>query len=488
MYINQKYMGSLDWIMLEIKLPREINKSPLATEVSIAAFLQSAGASTKYARNFEGKVPHFGSLEIASIEGTIHFYIRIQRRFRTLFETNFYAQYPGIEIFEADDYTKKIRFHHLSKDVKLWGMNYRTKAEWTPTNPETGEPYKHEGKTVEMKADFLPIKTYVDFGLDKDPKEEYKTDPIAPLLEMMSSIGKGEHMWYQILIQDESVYDGKKMPKLYVNKATHEHVKLKDMADARKKQIRTASWNIKDKKVVDEFGVPKIIDSYNDKLEAEVKEVTDKNGNVTKVPVKKIATHKETKAVSKKEMDLTGEEKEEIEIINKKFSKPLAATIIRIVYVANSVNFKTAQIANTLSYTKHFSAKNILAPGKEISDPYDYPWQKLGGRREFWRAEELFEAYVEREGFFPHVKGRDSLDEWEDVFFWTSSMKQRKIFRMVYEAIFHPFDHPTTEDIVCTLNLEEIATLWHLPGTVSQAPGLPRIDSNKGIAPSNLPL
>ncbi len=29
------------------------------------------------------------------------------------------------------------------------------------------------------KGDGYPIKTYVDYGLDKDPKEEYKVDPLG---------------------------------------------------------------------------------------------------------------------------------------------------------------------------------------------------------------------------------------------------------------------------------------------------------------------
>lgn len=202
MYINQKYMASLDWVMLEIKLPREISKSPLATETAITGFLQGSGIGTVYARNFEGKVAHYGSLEIASIEGVIHFYIRVQRKFRPLMESNFYAQYPDIEIVEADDYTKVLRYHHLTNDVSIWGLNWRTSKTWKPKNPATGEYYGTKDEPLEMKADFYPIKTYVDYGLDKDPKEEYKTDPITQLLELMGSIGKGEHMWYQILVQD----------------------------------------------------------------------------------------------------------------------------------------------------------------------------------------------------------------------------------------------------------------------------------------------
>lgn len=32
LYAQQKHQANIDWIMLEIKLPREISKSPLAME------------------------------------------------------------------------------------------------------------------------------------------------------------------------------------------------------------------------------------------------------------------------------------------------------------------------------------------------------------------------------------------------------------------------------------------------------------------------
>ena len=490
MYINQKYFNSIDWLMLEIKLPREIFKSPLATEIAVSTFLQSSGASTAYARNYEGKLPFFGSLEIASIEGVIHFYIRVQSRFRTLMESNFYAQYPGIEIVEAEDYTKLIHFHHLDKSVKLVGMNYRVNAKWKPTDEQTGKPYKDsekKGDDYEMKADFLPLKTYVDYELDKNPKEEFKVDPLTPLLEAMGACGKGEHMWYQLILQDESVYNDKKMPKFYVNQGSHKHMNLKEMADARKKQIRTAGWNIKDEVVADAFGVPTKIEEYNDKYEQQFDVQTDKDGKEIKIPRKILARHRETKAVGKKEIELTAEEKDEIDLINKKMSKPLAVCVARAIYVAKAENFKGGQFSSLLNFTKGFAGANKLGAVK-ITDPYDYPWERhKDERRVWWRSEETFESYVEREGFYPHIPERKSFDEWEDRFFWTFSMKQRKLFRMIFEAVFHPFSHPEASEAFI-LNLEEVATLWHLPGAVAGTPTLPRIDSNKGVAPTNLPI
>ncbi len=479
MYVQQKAMAKIKWLMLEIKLPREITKSPLATEVALASLLQGGGVANSYSRIFRGNLPVYSSLEIASLEGVIHFYIRIQERFRPLVEANFYAQYPGIEIVEADDYTQSIRYHHLAKSVSLWGATFYTSKKWKPVDLKTGKEYEKDGKPYEMKADFLPIKTYVDYGLDKDPKEEYKTDPITTLLEVMGGIGKGEYFWYQILVQDEGVYNGKKMPKFYVNEVAHEHVSLRDMADKFKKQKRTSHY-IKHGDVA--------LTDYGYEQTRKVQDGVDENGKPKTKDVLLTYNLKDkdiAKAVGKKEIELTFEEKEELEAVNKKFSKPLALCVLRLLYVSKKENFKPAQIQNVLSFPKPFNGINSFA--FTTTEPYDYPWQNVGGKRVAWRSEEMFEEYVEREGFYPHVTKRKSLDSWEDVVFWASSMKQRKIFRMLYEAIFHPFDHPHADDAF-TLNLEELATLWHLPGAVAGTPTLPRIDSTKGVAPVNLPM
>jgi hypothetical protein len=52
-----------------------------------------------------------------------------------------------------------------------------------------------------IKADPYPIKTYIDYGLDQDQKEEYKIDPITSVIEYMGSLKKGENAWIQVLIQ-----------------------------------------------------------------------------------------------------------------------------------------------------------------------------------------------------------------------------------------------------------------------------------------------
>lgn len=476
MYINQKWLNKYqkDCILLEIKLPRDIFKSPLAMEVALSALLQNSGVGTWYDRNVKGQMLNFFSLEIASLEGVIHFYIRTHKKFRSLIEANLYAQYPGIEIIEADDYTSRIRYHHLSKDVDMWGNMYPLSKTWTPRD-KNGNTYKKDGGDYTMKADYLPLKTYVDYGLDKDPKEEFKTDPITPLLEFFGSLSKDEYGWFQILVQDDSKHNGKVLPKTYLNEESHEHMSLADMANARKKQIRTAAVLKKGDPVYDDYGNPK------------TKDIKDADGKIIgSEPI--TYNFDKPKEVSKGEVSLTQEEKDEIEQINRKLSKPIVRTIIRLIYIAKKDVVKGQYIPTTLAIMRHFNNSGNT-PGNAFSlstvDNYDFPWQNTFGKRVPWRKEEMFEAFVEREGFFPHAGPRDSLDKWEDIFFWEHGGKARKRFRMLYESIFHPFDHPHAE--VSCLNLEELATLWHFPGAVAGTPTLPRIDSAKGVAPVNLP-
>jgi hypothetical protein len=474
MHVNQKFLNKFghDCILLEIKLPREIFKSPYAMEVALSFLAQGGGVGTWYNRNIEGNLVGYFSLEIASLEGIVHFYVRTHKKFQGLVESNLYAQYPGIEITVADDYTSLIKYDHRSTDVDLWGAEYPLSKKWTPKNAQ-GKPYKKDGEDYKMPADFLPIKTYVDYELDKDPKEEFKTDPLVPLLEFLGSLGKGEYAWYQILVQDASKFNDEIFHKTYVNEMTHDHMTIGEMASERKKQIRTGKITLKGDLQYDDLGGVKQISTGK----------KDEDGN----PILMDAVYKADKIDSKKDTDLTIEEKDEIELINRKMSKTNLRAVVRLMYIAKNGSGLGNGIQNILSIMRHFGSTNGAGNSFGLSpvDPYSFSWQNTFGKRTPWRKEEMFEAFVEREAFYPHIPKREGLDKNEDLFFFNSSMEARKIWRMFYESIFYPFDHPHAE--VTTLNVEELATLWHFPGAVASTPKIPRIDSTKGVAPLNLP-
>lgn len=506
MYVQHRFLASYnkEIIMLEIKLPREIFKSPEATEIAMNAFLQSGSVGSWYNRNITGNLPNYFSLEIVSLEGVVHFYIRTHKKFKQLIQNNFYSQYPGIEITEAKDYVDKVFLEHRSDnmDVNLWGItwnttnNYDTKVE--DTNSEKGADGKKS--TYKIKGDYKMFKTYVDYKLDKDPKEEFKHDPLTPILEWLGSLGKNEYGWHQIIISDEGNFNNKKFPAIYIDPTDHKHLMLADVAKKRLKQIRDGEQQreIKFKKgdvVTDDYGHAKKRMAKTGRKDANGKDISEEVDVIALVDVYE-------KFDKRKEVDLKIEEKAEIEMIHRKIAKPIMMCVMRSGWISvNNAGNMGHNINSTLAMLKAYSPGsnyNSFAPSP--TDPYDYSWQNTRKRRVPWRKEEWFEAYVEREGFFPHVensKGKGNfltrafnihnMSAFTDVNMWNYNISQVKIFKMAVQSIFNPFSHPHPDEVF-GLNLEELATFWHLPGQVATTPGIERIDTIKTEAPSNLPI
>src|SRR3989344_5047482 len=97
-YLYVRYIAKQGWVLLEIRLPKEISKSPKAMEVVLEA-LNQGYESTWYGRLLDGVVRTWFSLEVVSIEGKVHFFIRTLDLFKNLVESTIYAQYPEVEIY-----------------------------------------------------------------------------------------------------------------------------------------------------------------------------------------------------------------------------------------------------------------------------------------------------------------------------------------------------------------------------------------------------
>ena len=180
---NADWISKLRWIMIEVKIPRDIYKSPLAMEVALGnALSQTGGVAQNYKKYWEGRVLMWFSLEIISNEGDIHFYIRSPKQFRNIIETQVYAQYPEAEISEVDDYTIPVLASMHEEEWSMWGTEFKF-----------------------TKEEAYPIKTYTDFGLDKAISKAEDAagliDPITPQIEWMGSIKKDEHIWFQIIVR-----------------------------------------------------------------------------------------------------------------------------------------------------------------------------------------------------------------------------------------------------------------------------------------------
>ena len=100
-YIQAFYLAGRDGILLEMKVPRDIFKSPRAMELALIPFNLSSGETTAINRGWQGGVRPFWSFEIASFGGETHFYVWTWRGFKPLVESSIYAYYPEVEIVEV---------------------------------------------------------------------------------------------------------------------------------------------------------------------------------------------------------------------------------------------------------------------------------------------------------------------------------------------------------------------------------------------------
>ena len=154
---RSEFIARQKYVLLEVKAPRNLVKTPLAMEAVLSGMHLSPGEATWYKKFILGGVRPYWSLEIASIEGQVHFYIWTRTNFRRIVEAQIYSQYPGAQLVETVDYTRT-----LSASADEWAI--------------LGCDFVH------TDANPIPIKTYVEYGLDKVQKEPEQVDPLANLI------------------------------------------------------------------------------------------------------------------------------------------------------------------------------------------------------------------------------------------------------------------------------------------------------------------
>jgi len=178
-YRQERFILGIKWVLLEIQVPRDVIKTPSAMELifSNALYHQSKKDSGKYI--FKVHLGSGFSLEMVSIDGRVHFFIRTPTRVRGLVETQIYAQYPQAKIIEVEDYAYKVSQYKKEGDWNMWGCEF-----------------------TKLKHDANPIKTYKQQEeLKSGTKEEFKIDPITPVIEYLGSLKKGQQVWIQIIVR-----------------------------------------------------------------------------------------------------------------------------------------------------------------------------------------------------------------------------------------------------------------------------------------------
>lgn len=173
-HIRVQYWLSLDWMLLEIIPPKDIEKSPKPME---ALFAGMAGVEKGFLPTeiyVQGMFADSFSLELVSDGGQVHFYIRTLRKYRHLVEAHLYAQYPDVEVREAEDYVNDVPKVVPNKQWDLWGTDFEL-----------------------TKADAFPIRTYDRFEESVTGK---MIDPLSGLVEAMGKLPPGQKIWLQYVI------------------------------------------------------------------------------------------------------------------------------------------------------------------------------------------------------------------------------------------------------------------------------------------------
>jgi hypothetical protein len=344
-YSQLKYIFKQKPVLLEIRIPKDIQKSPLAMEI-IFGIMHQGGASTYTEAYLDGKVSPWFSLELVSIEGKVHFFIwASEARFKKLLEAQIYAQYPTVEVYEVPpekDYVRHFDFNPEKKSV--WGLQFGL----------TGK-------------DVYPIKTYVDYGMDKDQKDEYRIDPMVAVLEFLGSAGKGHNIWIQILI------------------SKHDKKDLKTFSLSGK-----SDWKKEAKQEIKKIKVASMLDMDPDKVEAEhIKkaEASMKFPNMTKGQIEKIAA------------------------IERSIDKNAFDACVRGLYLADKNVFNPSYIAGLVGSNVQYSSKSLngfkLKVKTDVSNEFKdwatiFPFlNKVIALKKAKFTNEMFDAYRLRSFFFP---------------------------------------------------------------------------------------
>lgn len=327
-YIQTLWLRDLKWVLLEIKPPKEVFKSPLAMELVLNSLYQTGGHGNFFQKYWQGRLRNYFSLEIVSIEGAVHFYVRTAVGFKHIIESQVYAQYPQAEVVEVPDYTAAVPDFSATAPIQLWGANM----------------------VLTNKEEVYPIKTYVDWGLDRavgSLDENERIDPITPMLEYMGTIGVGEQIWCQIIVRG----------------ATERFT------------VTEKGVEVSGKKWTDK--VKEVIKKFNENLVEK-----DADGKV-------IGSRRATKG-----------ELAVIESIERNANKWAFDSGIRVIYITQKDKYDGSRINGVTGMFRQYGAADYNGFKPDNTTTFDFEWQDLTGALLLKKKRDMLAEYKSRAYFY----------------------------------------------------------------------------------------
>lgn len=295
-YVHFKWLVSLRWKLLEIKVPKDILQTPKAMEQIFAAAHAPYSYGLRFLeKHWEGKGELFMSFELVSIGGEIHFYLRTPDSLQNLLESAIYSQYPNVEISEVkEDYVRLMPKVMPNKTFQTHGIEFILK-----------EPSCY------------PIRTYLMF---EDAVEERRVDPISGLTELMSKLKPDEQIWVQFIIRPTGD-DWKKEGDEVVNKMMG-----RDKDKGKKNPLFGLSMQ---EVVMSPWEHPSLDPKKDDKKQ------------------------------DFKFLVLSPTEKEKMEGIERKTAKLGFETTIRFIYIDRRDSFSRDNVQGVMGFFRQFSTQNL---------------------------------------------------------------------------------------------------------------------------------
>lgn len=221
-------------------------------------------------------------------------------------------------------------------------------------NPETHDLWGTE--YAKSQPDAVPIKTYIDWGLDKDPdKPEKQVDPLTNILEFLASIKPDEHVWIQIVMK------------------------------ARKKD----EW----------YGFYKSADKYKEGGKEAVEKIFKEA--VGRAQSRVQDEQQKQAAAGRGVQLLSTPEKDRIEAIERNFNKLVFECGFRGMYIVKKGSFDLSKVNNLVRLWDPFRASEYnainVARGMSI---FDYPWQDWNDIRRRMIRKRMFFWYKHRAYFY----------------------------------------------------------------------------------------
>lgn len=394
-YRQERFIMGIKWVLLEIQVPRDVIKSPAAMELIFTNAFYQKSIKGFWEQYIQGAPWFWFSLEIVSIDGRVHFFIRTPTRMRNLVETQIYGQYPQAKVVEVDDYAYHVPQYKKGGDWNMWGCEFK-----------------------KLKEDFVPIKTYKGFGDDMKTgiKEEYKIDPITPTIEYLGSIPRGQQVWMQMVIR----------------------------------------WNIK---TYHSHKTGGHVDFYAAALEY-IDKITEGYVRLHDVDKPDLPTARQ--------VFLPDHLKPTVEAITKGLAQIHFDCGIRLIALSDNRLCTEDQFQNLRREVRllfrQYAAPSINELDRVNSTQFDAPWSDPTGLALTKIKKRMLDWYRMRVFFHPPLQ-----------------------YAINYPKILASF-FPSHKANIFVVSTEELATLFHFPGMVSETPSFKRIESKIAKPPSNLPV